>query len=58
MLLVHKLILKKMFIVVVAVALHYGVFRRKDFNATAQNIMFYDMGAGSAVVTIACKLGK
>uniref|UniRef100_A0A671S8Z1 Hypoxia up-regulated protein 1 n=1 Tax=Sinocyclocheilus anshuiensis TaxID=1608454 RepID=A0A671S8Z1_9TELE len=38
-----------------AVALNYGVFRRKDINSTAQvssvsangNIMFYDMGSGS-----------
>ncbi|KAJ1189904.1 hypothetical protein NDU88_006646 [Pleurodeles waltl] len=35
-----------------AVALNYGVFRRKDINATAQNIMFYDMGAGSTSCTI------
>ncbi|XP_030361468.1 hypoxia up-regulated protein 1 [Strigops habroptila] len=35
-----------------AVALNYGVFRRKDINATTQNIMFYDMGAGSTVCTI------
>nr|XP_008122446.1 PREDICTED: hypoxia up-regulated protein 1 [Anolis carolinensis] len=35
-----------------AVALNYGVFRRKDINATAQNIMFYDMGASSTVSTI------
>ncbi|XP_070621830.1 hypoxia up-regulated protein 1 isoform X2 [Erythrolamprus reginae] len=35
-----------------AVALNYGVFRRKDINATAQNIMFYDMGAGSTICTI------
>ncbi|KAM6115676.1 LOW QUALITY PROTEIN: hypoxia up-regulated protein 1 [Phoenicopterus ruber ruber] len=35
-----------------AVALNYGVFRRKDINATAQHIMFYDMGAGSTVCTI------
>nr|XP_033774968.1 hypoxia up-regulated protein 1 isoform X2 [Geotrypetes seraphini] len=35
-----------------AVALNYGVFRRKDINATAQNIMFYDMGAGSTTCTI------
>ncbi|XP_042330358.1 hypoxia up-regulated protein 1 isoform X2 [Sceloporus undulatus] len=35
-----------------AVALNYGVFRRKDINATAQNIMFYDMGSGSTVCTI------
>jgi hypoxia up-regulated 1 len=36
-----------------ATALNYGVFRRKEFNATAQNFMFYDMGARSTVVTIA-----
>uniref|UniRef100_A0ABM5EQR3 Hypoxia up-regulated protein 1 n=1 Tax=Pogona vitticeps TaxID=103695 RepID=A0ABM5EQR3_9SAUR len=35
-----------------AVALNYGVFRRKDINSTAQNIMFYDMGAGSTTCTI------
>ncbi|XP_054251566.1 hypoxia up-regulated protein 1 [Indicator indicator] len=35
-----------------AAALNYGVFRRKDINATAQNIMFYDMGAGSTICTI------
>ncbi|XP_038609730.1 hypoxia up-regulated protein 1 [Tachyglossus aculeatus] len=35
-----------------ATALSYGVFRRKDINATAQNVMFYDMGAGSTVCTI------
>ncbi|KAL8173441.1 UNVERIFIED_CONTAM: Hypoxia up-regulated protein 1 [Gekko kuhli] len=35
-----------------AVALNYGVFRRKDIDATPQNIMFYDMGAGSTVCTI------
>uniref|UniRef100_A0A8D1KIX2 Hypoxia up-regulated protein 1 n=1 Tax=Sus scrofa TaxID=9823 RepID=A0A8D1KIX2_PIG len=35
-----------------ATALSYGVFRRKDINTTAQNIMFYDMGAGSTVCTI------
>ncbi|KAG8569461.1 hypothetical protein GDO81_014422 [Engystomops pustulosus] len=35
-----------------AVALNYGVFRRKDINATAQNIMFYDMGSKSTTCTI------
>ncbi|XP_030834647.1 hypoxia up-regulated protein 1-like [Strongylocentrotus purpuratus] len=35
-----------------AVALNYGAFRRKDFNATPHNIMFYDMGAGSTTATI------
>ncbi|XP_062392613.1 hypoxia up-regulated protein 1 isoform X2 [Sardina pilchardus] len=35
-----------------AVALNYGVFRRKDINATAQNVLFYDMGSGSTTATI------
>ncbi|KAM9348297.1 hypoxia up-regulated protein 1 [Symphorus nematophorus] len=35
-----------------AVALNYGVFRRKDIDNTAKNIMFYDMGAGSTTATI------
>ncbi|TKS83822.1 Hypoxia up-regulated protein 1 [Collichthys lucidus] len=35
-----------------AVALNYGVFRRKDIDSTAKNIMFYDMGAGSTTATI------
>ncbi|XP_018097495.1 hypoxia up-regulated protein 1 isoform X2 [Xenopus laevis] len=35
-----------------AVALNYGVFRRKDINATAQNVMFYDMGTRSTICTI------
>ncbi|KAM9455464.1 hypoxia up-regulated protein 1 isoform 1-T2 [Clarias gariepinus] len=35
-----------------AVALNYGLFRRKDINSTAQNIMFYDMGSGSTTATI------
>ncbi|XP_077106071.1 hypoxia up-regulated protein 1 isoform X2 [Ranitomeya variabilis] len=35
-----------------AVALNYGVFRRKDINATAQSIMFYDMGSRSTACTI------
>uniref|UniRef100_A0A4W5NKI3 Hypoxia up-regulated protein 1 n=1 Tax=Hucho hucho TaxID=62062 RepID=A0A4W5NKI3_9TELE len=35
-----------------AVALNYGVFRRKDINSTAQNIMFYDMGSSSTTATI------
>lgn len=35
-----------------AVALNYGVFRRKEINSTAQNIMFYDMGSGSTTATI------
>lgn len=37
-----------------AFALNYGVFRRNDFNLTTPtNILFYDMGSGSTVVTIA-----
>ncbi|XP_014329909.1 hypoxia up-regulated protein 1 isoform X1 [Xiphophorus maculatus] len=35
-----------------AVALNYGVFRRKDIDGTAQNVMFYDMGSGSTTATI------
>lgn len=35
-----------------AVALNYGVFRRKDINSTAQSIMFYDMGSSSTTCTI------
>lgn len=35
-----------------AVALNYGIFRRKDFNETAQYVMFYDMGAASTSATI------
>ena len=36
----------------VLVALNYGIFRRKDFNESAQYIMFYDMGATSTTATI------
>lgn len=36
-----------------AAALNYGIFRRKDFNETAHNILFYDMGASSTVATVA-----
>ncbi|KAF6212275.1 hypothetical protein GE061_012797 [Apolygus lucorum] len=35
-----------------AVALNYGIFRRKDFNETAQYIMLYDMGASSTSASI------
>uniref|UniRef100_A0A0S7F3A5 Hypoxia up-regulated protein 1 n=1 Tax=Poeciliopsis prolifica TaxID=188132 RepID=A0A0S7F3A5_9TELE len=35
-----------------AVALNYGVFRRKDIGSTAQTVMFYDMGSGSTTATI------
>lgn len=37
----------------IAAALDYGIFRRKDFNESAQNILFYDMGASSTVATVA-----
>jgi hypoxia up-regulated 1 len=40
-----------------AVALNYGVFRRKEFNATAQHYLFYDMGASSSTATIVSKYG-
>ncbi|KAL7636636.1 UNVERIFIED_CONTAM: hypothetical protein RMT77_013413 [Armadillidium vulgare] len=36
-----------------AVALNYGMFRRKEINETAQNILFYDMGASFTTATIA-----
>jgi len=35
-----------------AVALNYGIFRVKDFNETAQYVMFYDMGATSTTATV------
>lgn len=35
-----------------AVALNYGVFRRKDIDNNAKNVMFYDMGSGSTTATI------
>lgn len=35
-----------------AVALNYGIFRRKDFNETAQYVLFYDMGASSTTATL------
>ena len=36
-----------------AVALNYGIFRRKDFNATGSTYLFYDMGSQSTTCTIA-----
>jgi hypoxia up-regulated 1 len=36
-----------------ATALNYGIFRRKDFNATGSTYLFYDMGAQSTVCTLA-----
>uniref|UniRef100_A0A8C3FZ03 Hypoxia up-regulated protein 1 n=1 Tax=Cyclopterus lumpus TaxID=8103 RepID=A0A8C3FZ03_CYCLU len=35
-----------------AVALNYGVFRRKDIDNNVKNVMFYDMGSGSTTATI------
>lgn len=35
-----------------AVALNHGMFRRKEINGTAQNILFYDMGASSTTASI------
>lgn len=35
-----------------AVALNYGIFRRKEINDSAQYIMFYDMGASSTTATV------
>lgn len=36
-----------------AVALNYGIFRRKDFNASGSTYLFYDIGSQSTVSTIA-----
>jgi hypoxia up-regulated 1 len=38
-----------------AVALNYGIFRRKEFNNTAVQYMFVDMGASSTTATVVCK---
>lgn len=35
-----------------AVAMNYGIFRRKIFNETAQYVIFYDMGASSTTATL------
>ena len=35
-----------------AVALNYGMFRRKEVNATAKYLMFYDMGSQDTTVSI------
>lgn len=35
-----------------AVALNYGVFRRKEFNDTPVHMLFYDMGTGSTTATV------
>lgn len=36
----------------IAIALNYGIFRRKEINETSQYVMFYDMGASSTRATI------
>merc|ERR1711936_744424 len=35
-----------------AVALNYGMFRRKEINGTVKHIMLYDMGAGATTATV------
>ena len=35
-----------------ATALNYGMFRRKEVNATVKHLMFYDMGAQDTTVSI------
>merc|ERR1711981_202895 len=35
-----------------ATALNYGMFRRKDINATAKHMMFYDMGSGATSASV------
>ncbi|KAL2739178.1 hypoxia up-regulated protein 1 [Vespula maculifrons] len=35
-----------------AVALNYGIFRRKEINDSIQYVMFYDMGASSTTATV------
>jgi len=35
-----------------AASLNYGMFRRKEINGTAKNMMFYDMGAYDTTVSI------
>lgn len=35
-----------------AVALNYGMFRRKEINGTAKNLILYDMGAQDTTVSI------
>ncbi len=35
-----------------AVALNYGMFRRKEVNGTAKHLMFYDMGSQDTTVSI------
>ena len=36
-----------------AVALNFGIFRRKDFNSNGSTYLFYDMGSQSTVCTLA-----
>ena len=37
----------------IAAGLNYGVFRRKDFNATGTTLMFFDMGGFGTTATVA-----
>ena len=37
----------------IAAGLNYGVFRRKDFNASGTTLMFFDMGGSGTVATVA-----
>ena len=37
----------------VAAGLNYGVFRRKDFNSSGTNMMFFDMGSAGTTATVA-----
>ncbi|EDQ91732.1 uncharacterized protein MONBRDRAFT_31181 [Monosiga brevicollis MX1] len=36
----------------VATGLNYGVFRRKEFNATEQHILFYDIGSTNTIASV------
>ena len=35
-----------------AVALNYGMFRRKEINGTVKNLVLYDMGAQATTATV------
>ncbi|QQP37570.1 Uncharacterized protein FKW44_017871, partial [Caligus rogercresseyi] len=35
-----------------SVALNYGMFRRKEMNSTAKNLVLYDMGAQDTTVSV------
>ena len=42
----------QLFNVPMATALNYGMFRRKDINATAKHMMFYDMGSADTSAAV------